>query len=48
MDYSPNNGINMYRPTTQQLALIEPDFQVPNLLPQDDWSFVCKKRYGLS
>ena len=34
----------MYRPTTPQLTLTEPAFQIPNLLPQDDWSFVYKDK----
>lgn len=32
----------MYRPTTPQLTLTEPAFQIPNLLPEDDWSFVYR------
>ncbi len=34
----------MYRPTTPQLTLTEPVFQIPNLLPEDDWSFVYKNK----
>ena len=34
----------MYRPTTPQLTLTEPAFQIPNLLPKDDWSFVYRDK----
>jgi hypothetical protein len=34
----------MYRPTTPQLTLTEPVFQIPNLLPEDDWSFVYRDK----
>lgn len=34
----------MYRPTTPQLTLTEPVFQIPNILPEDDWSFVYRDK----
>ncbi len=34
----------MYRPTTPQLTLTEPVLQIPNLLPEDDWSFVYRDK----
>lgn len=34
----------MYRPTIPQLTLTEPAFQIPNLLPEDDWSFVYRDK----
>lgn len=34
----------MYRSTTPQLTLTEPAFQIPNILPEDNWSFVYKDK----
>ena len=34
----------MYRSTTPQLTLTEPVFQMPNILPEDDWSFVYRDK----
>jgi len=34
----------MYRATSSQLTLTEPSFLIPNILPEDDWSFVYKDK----
>lgn len=34
----------MYRITSPQLTLTEPTFLMPNILPEDDWSFVYKDK----
>ncbi len=34
----------MYRATSSQLTLTEPTFLMPNILPEDDWSFVYKDK----
>jgi hypothetical protein len=34
----------MYKPTSPQLTLTEPAFQMPDILPKDDWSFIYKDK----
>jgi len=34
----------MYKPTSPQLTLTEPIFQMPDILPKDDWSFIYKEK----
>ena len=34
----------MYRKTSPQLTLTEPAFVMPNILPEDDWSFIFKDK----
>lgn len=34
----------MYKPTSPQLTLTEPAFQMPGILPKDDWSFIYKEK----
>jgi len=34
----------MYRTTSPQLTLTEPAFLIPNILPEDDWSFIYKDK----
>lgn len=34
----------MYRATSSQLTLTEPSFLIPNILPEDDWSFIYKDK----
>ncbi len=34
----------MYRTTSPQLTLTEPTFVIPNILPEDDWSFIYKDK----
>jgi hypothetical protein len=34
----------MYKKTSPQLTLTEPAFQMPSILPQDDWSFIYKDK----
>lgn len=34
----------MYRKTSPQLTFTEPAFLRPNILPEDDWSFIYKDK----
>ena len=34
----------MYKPTSPQLTLTEPAFQMASILPKDDWSFIYKDK----
>lgn len=34
----------MYKKTSPQLTLTEPAFQMPGILPEDDWSFIYKEK----
>lgn len=34
----------MYRPTSTQSSLFEPDVMFPGVLSQDDWSYIFKNK----
>ena len=34
----------MYRPTSTQSSLFEPDVMFPGVLPKDDWSYIFRNK----
>jgi hypothetical protein len=41
---SQSGEINMFKSTSPQLTLTEPAFQMPGILPEDDWSFIYRDK----